>query len=76
MVKFFITLFASSHTNSTTCPDSFGIVFSFLKAKELFQPTRQKETPFHPTPFAPLHSVTTLDFSNPISGMPCEVFTP
>lgn len=47
----------------------------------LFQPTfrnskPKREAAFHPTQFVTLHSVTTLAFPVPVSGMSCEVFTP
>ena len=46
-----------------------------------FHPTNRnskpkREAPFNPTQFATLHSVTTLAFPMPSSGMPCVVFTP
>lgn len=45
-----------------------------------FPPTTRNSKPkgeasFHPTPFALLHSVTTLVFPNPINGLFCEGFT-
>jgi hypothetical protein len=36
----------------------------------------KREAPFHPTPFATFHSVTTLAFPNPINGMPCDRVCP
>jgi hypothetical protein len=47
----------------------------------LVHPTFQNSNPkreaaLHPSQFATLHSVTTLAFPSPISGMSCEVFTP
>jgi hypothetical protein len=32
----------------------------------------KREAALHPIPFAPLHSVTTLASSNPISGISCD----
>jgi hypothetical protein len=31
----------------------------------------KRKAPFHPPQFAPMHSVTTLAFPMPTSGMPC-----
>ncbi len=49
-------------------------LWPFFPTIQITQPKR--ETSFHPPQFSTLHSVTTLAFPNPISGMPCEVFTP
>jgi len=92
MVKFFVTLFESQHTNSTTCPDPSGFSFRSSNPKSYANP-RFIPLPFgfsthnpdlktktrvsiSPNPFAPLHSVTTLAFPNPISGMSSAVFSP